>query len=199
VRANRRVLLKGLEEQFILSHGTIWDIVYERLGYRKVCIRWVPRQLTEDHKKNRTGASLTHLLRFNYHGEDFLGQIITGDETWAHQYCPETKAQSMTWNHPGSPTIKKFKTSISSRKLMASVFRDMHGVLLLYFSPPNETVNSLCLSGHSHTHTHARTHARTYARTHAPTCAQTHHNAHLHAHTHKQEAADVRQEGAVVA
>ena len=46
VCANRRVLLKELEEQFNLSHGTIWDIVHERLGYRKVCSRWVPRQLT---------------------------------------------------------------------------------------------------------------------------------------------------------
>ena len=30
VRANRWVLLKELEEQFNLSHGTIWDIVHER-------------------------------------------------------------------------------------------------------------------------------------------------------------------------
>ena len=85
------MLLKELEQQFNLSHGTIWDIVYERLGYRKVCSRWVPRQLTEDHKKNRMGASLTNLLRFNDNGEDFLEQIITGDETWIHQYCPEKK------------------------------------------------------------------------------------------------------------
>jgi len=106
VHANRRVLLKQLEEQFNLSHGTIWDIVHESLGYRKVCSRWVPRQLTEDHKKPRMGASLTHLLRFNDHGEDFLEQIITGDETWVHQYYPETQAQSMAWKHPGSPTIK---------------------------------------------------------------------------------------------
>jgi len=42
VHANRRVLLKELEEQFGLSHCTIWDIVHERLGYRKVCSRWVP-------------------------------------------------------------------------------------------------------------------------------------------------------------
>ena len=96
---------------------------------------------TTDLKKNRVGASLTH-LRFNDHGEDFMEQIITRDETWVHQYCPETKAQSMAWKHPGSPTIKKFKTSTSSRKLMATVFWDMHDVLLLHFSPPNETVNS---------------------------------------------------------
>jgi len=48
----------------------------------------------------------------------------------------------MAWKHPGSPTIKKFKTSTNSGKLMATVFWDMHGVLLLHFSPPNETVNS---------------------------------------------------------
>jgi len=60
------------------------------------------------------GASLTYLLRFNDHGEDFLEQIITGDETWVHQYCPETKVQSMAWKRPGLPTIKKFKTSTSS-------------------------------------------------------------------------------------
>jgi len=140
--ANRRVLLKGLEEQFNLSHGTIWDIVHDHLGYRKVCNRRVPRQLIEDPRKNRTSASLSHLFRVNDHGEDILEHVITGDETWVHQYCPETKAQSMAWKHPGSPTIKKFKTSTSSGKLTSTVFWDMHGVLLLHFSPPNETDNS---------------------------------------------------------
>jgi len=82
VPANRRVLLKELEEQFNLSHGTIWDVVHECSGYRKVCNMWVSQQPTEDHKKNRMGASLTHLLHFNDHGEDFLEQIITWDETW---------------------------------------------------------------------------------------------------------------------
>jgi len=71
-----------------------------------------------------------------------LEQIITGEETWVNHYCPETKAQSVAWKHPGSPTIKKFKTTTSSGKLMATVFWDLHIVLLLHFSPPNETVNS---------------------------------------------------------
>jgi len=33
-------------------------------------------------------------------------KFITGDETWVHQYYPEAQAQSMTWKHPRSPTIK---------------------------------------------------------------------------------------------
>jgi len=96
-----------------------------------------------------------------------LEQIITGDETRVHQYCPETKAQSMARKH----AIKKFKKSTSSGKLMASVFWDMHGVVLLHFSSPNETVNS------------AAYHATLKK---LKSCST-------------QEASDVRQEGVVVA
>jgi len=81
VRANRRALLKELEEQFNLPHGTIRDFVHVGSGFRKPCSGWVARQLTEDHETNRMGASITHLLSFNDHGEDFFEKIITGDET----------------------------------------------------------------------------------------------------------------------
>jgi hypothetical protein len=42
---------------------------------------------------------------------EFLTQnIATGDESWVHHYGPENKRQSMEYRHPGSPTVKKFKT-----------------------------------------------------------------------------------------
>jgi hypothetical protein len=55
VQADRRVSIDQLEIRFNLSRGTIWVIVHERLGYRKFCSRWVPRQLTDKHKKTRMG------------------------------------------------------------------------------------------------------------------------------------------------
>jgi hypothetical protein len=55
VQAERRVSVVQLEIMFNISRGTIWDIVHERLGYRKVCSRWVSRQLTDEHKKTRMG------------------------------------------------------------------------------------------------------------------------------------------------
>jgi hypothetical protein len=36
-------------------------------------------------------ASLTHLLHFNDDGEDFLEQIITGDENWDFHLFPNAK------------------------------------------------------------------------------------------------------------
>ena len=81
---------------------------------------------------------------FGLYGQkgQFQLKFITEDETWVHQYYPETQAQSIAWKHPWSPTIIEFKTSTSSGKLMATAFWDMYGVLLSLFSLPNETVNS---------------------------------------------------------
>jgi hypothetical protein len=60
VQADKRVNTAQLKIRFYLSRGTIWDIVHEHLSYRKVCSRWVPHQLTDDHKKTHMGSSLTY-------------------------------------------------------------------------------------------------------------------------------------------
>ena len=54
----------------------------------------------------------------------------------------ETKRQSMTWNHPSSPTLKNFKVAHSAKKLMATEVWGLWGILLVDFLPPAETVNT---------------------------------------------------------
>jgi histone-lysine N-methyltransferase SETMAR len=82
------------------------------------------------------------LQHYEEHGEAFLSKIVTGDETWAFHYTPENKAESMTWKHPHSPLKKKFKTEQSPGKVMASVFCDVRGVILVYFTPSGSTINA---------------------------------------------------------
>jgi hypothetical protein len=95
VQADRHVCIAQLEIRFNLSRGTIWDIVHERLGYRKVCFRWVPRQLTDEHKMTRMGSSLTLIQRYDEHGEALLSRIVTRCETWVFHYIAESKTESM--------------------------------------------------------------------------------------------------------
>jgi histone-lysine N-methyltransferase SETMAR len=142
VKENRRVTLAQLQTMFAVSHGTLWDIVHDRLGYRKVCARWVPRQLLPPQKEARMGTSLAFLLRYEAEGEEFLRRIVTGDETWVHHFEPQSKAESMTWKHPQSPVTKKFKVARSAGKIMATVFWDMEGVLLVDYTPKGETINA---------------------------------------------------------
>ncbi|GFV31944.1 hypothetical protein TNCV_462871 [Trichonephila clavipes] len=47
---------------------------------------------------------------------------------------PESKRQSMEWRHINSPPVRvKAKRTISTRKVMETVFWDRHGVLLVEF------------------------------------------------------------------
>jgi hypothetical protein len=71
--------------------------IIDALEYLKVCARWVPRSLTTEHRRQRKAICSELLEHFGAEGEAFLSQIVTGDETWAHQYKPETKRQSMEW------------------------------------------------------------------------------------------------------
>jgi predicted site-specific integrase-resolvase len=52
-------------------------MMHEGLGFHKVCSRWVPRQLTPQHKNQRMGLSLQHLQRYQDKGDDTLSRIVT--------------------------------------------------------------------------------------------------------------------------
>ena len=64
---------------------------------------------------------------------------MTVDETWVHYYEPENKAQSRQRVGPGSQSPKRFKTQPSAGKVMAAVFWDAQGVIMLDFLAKKST------------------------------------------------------------
>lgn len=142
IRSNRRITTRDINEVIEVSQGSVHNIIRD-LGYSKVCARWVPRQLTDELKHSRLDVCRQMLQRYRNEGEQFMNSIVTGDESWAHHYEPETKRQSMQWHHLDSPSPKKFKLSPSAGKVMITVFWDSRGVLLLDFLPKGETINSV--------------------------------------------------------
>ena len=51
--------------------------------------------------------------------------------------------QSKQWNHPGSPTPKKFKRVYSAGKVMASIFWDIKGVIMIDYLEQGCTINGV--------------------------------------------------------
>ena len=125
-----------------VSKTTIHEAVTEKLGYRKLCSRWVPRMSTDDHKMKWMGSALKFLTHCAQEGDEFLDSILTGGETWVSHHTPESKPHSLQWRHTHSPRTKKFETSISVKKIMASIFWDRKAILLVDFMPPGTTVNA---------------------------------------------------------
>ena len=53
IRGNRRVTISELSLEFPqVSRPVIYDIVSEKIGYKKLCVRWVPNMLTKNTSRN---------------------------------------------------------------------------------------------------------------------------------------------------
>ena len=68
----------------------------------RVAAKFGGRLLTGEQKLNRVTVSQELLDRSNT-DENFLKNVITGDETWVYGYHVETKVQSSQWVGKSSP------------------------------------------------------------------------------------------------
>ena len=113
-----------------ISHGSASTIFHDCLGMCKQTARWVSKSLSDEQMATRASACSTLFMRFRSK-DDFLLHLVTVDETWVHYYEPENKAHSRQWVGPESLRPKKFKTQPSACKVMATVFWDAKGVIML--------------------------------------------------------------------
>ena len=86
-------------------------------------------------RQQRVESSKELLEVYNANTEDCHTRLVTGDETWLHHWDPDTKKESMQWKRPGSPPPKKFRTQPSASKVMATVFWDSKGIILIDYKP----------------------------------------------------------------
>jgi hypothetical protein len=141
LRNDRWITTRKLATELSVSKGSVNNII-DALRYAKMCARWVPRSLTDDHKTLLKEVCSYLLSCYEADGESFLSRIVTGDETWSHHFEPETRNQSVEWHHPTSPRKKKFMVTPSAGKVMATVFWDAEGVILVDIMPHGQIINS---------------------------------------------------------
>ena len=107
-----------------------------------MCSRWVPRRLSDDHKRAWQTICHEHLDHHACEGDAFLHRFVIGDEYWVYHYEPESKRQWMQWKHLLSPASKKFKTQASAGKVTLTIFLDVNGNILVHFQEKGQTVTS---------------------------------------------------------
>lgn len=94
VMNDRKLKVHELADIVKISDGSVFTILHEHLGMRKLCAKWVPRELTVDQKQQRIDASEECLALLNRNKIQFYRRYVTMDETWIHYYTPESKRQS---------------------------------------------------------------------------------------------------------
>ena len=91
VLKDRRIKVRETAEATGMSQGTVFSILHEKLGVKRILESWVPRLLAGENKRNRVGDSKAILALFHRNRDEILRQYITVDETWIHHYTPEAK------------------------------------------------------------------------------------------------------------
>ena len=89
--------------------------------------------MTDSQKKKRCEIASRLLDRFEEDGEKFLGNLVTGDESWLPLFIGETKEKTREWRKPGEDPPLKVKPSRFAKKIMITVFWDSKGLILLEF------------------------------------------------------------------
>ena len=101
-----RVSIETISAQFDVSVGTLHTIISEELKMRKICMKFIPKELREDQKERRCHDS-REMVKLINSDPTVLDVLVTCDESWIYYYDPETKRQSSQWKHAGSPRPKK--------------------------------------------------------------------------------------------
>jgi hypothetical protein len=69
-----------------------------------------------------------------------FNRLVSGDETWVHHFDSESKQESMQWHIKGSSSPNKFKVAPSAEKIMATIFWDCQGILMIDYLNKGSTV-----------------------------------------------------------
>ena len=140
VMDDRRLTKREIAEAVGISDERVLHILHDELRLRKLLARWVPHSLTLDQKRTRVKLSQEHLARFQKNKTDFVRRFVTMDETWVYHYDPKLRQQTAEWTEPGCSAPKQVKASKSSKKVMASVFWDAKGILLIDYLQTGKTI-----------------------------------------------------------
>ena len=140
VYSDRQIKVEEIANALHISHGSVSTTLHDRLHMHKLTARWVPKSLSDEHMATRASVYIALLKQFRLKEDDFLSRLVTVDETWVHYYEPENKAPSRQSVGPGSPRPKKFKTQPSAGKVMATVFWDAQGIIMLDFLAKKSTI-----------------------------------------------------------
>ena len=63
VLLDRQVTVDEVAHVLQISHGSTYEMMHNKLGFHKVCARWVPKQLAEVHKQTHVDICQKHLDR----------------------------------------------------------------------------------------------------------------------------------------
>jgi hypothetical protein len=105
ITEDQRVMTREIVLQPHTGHNAM-QVMLKTLKYQKLCHYWVSQLLMDKHERACTDVSTQLLQQHAAEDDDFLLNIVTGDESRFHHFDPKTKLHRMERLHAVSPKKK---------------------------------------------------------------------------------------------
>ena len=130
IEEDARYTVQEIEELSGIHSSSVLKILCERLGLRKICVRWVPHFLTDEQKQSRVRLASQVIQKYDKCDPHRLEEIVTGDETWIYHFQPDSTAKNKVWvSSEGDRPVIACRCKTSNRMLYA-IFFDSKGPVL---------------------------------------------------------------------
>ena len=94
VKSDRHVSVRCVADELGFSKTRVHEIMSNHLGKSKVCTPWVPKLLTPLQRANRVECYKELPNESEADPTNFLGRIVTGDESWVYHYDPLSQLEA---------------------------------------------------------------------------------------------------------
>ncbi|KAF7275528.1 hypothetical protein GWI33_011628 [Rhynchophorus ferrugineus] len=91
---DRKLKLNEIADTLKISTERVHHIIHEYSVMRRLCAKWMPRDLTFHQKQRRVDNSEQCLKMIKRNKLEFLHRYVIINETWLHHFTPKSNRQS---------------------------------------------------------------------------------------------------------
>ena len=123
---DRQVSLRRLAYELVVPKTTVHEIIDNQFAMKKVCTWWLPTLVTPIQRQQSCGLlSRAPVRERSKSGQLFFDFILTGDESWIHQYDPLSQLEAKVWKKSDQQTPPtRLDQGRSAGKIIMIIFWD---------------------------------------------------------------------------
>ena len=122
---DRQISLRRIAYELIIPTTTVYEIISNHLGMKKVSTRCEPALLTPIQHANRVDRCQELLQESEVNSDNnYFHRIATGDEIGLYCYDRLSQEKAKVWKKPGEETLTRLHRTEPADKIMMIIFRD---------------------------------------------------------------------------
>ena len=81
VMRDRQISVRRVADELGITKASLYEVLSDYLGMKKVCTKWAPKLLTLSQRVNRIDCYEEFLYNCNQAPTEYFGRIVTGNKT----------------------------------------------------------------------------------------------------------------------